>query len=93
MRTLVSATSWSISALQPGSYASETDAAGNITRYNTSDGTSTGSFNNPSLWGSATNLFDGIQFVSGYQLLSFNINCPCRIISTEFYRPVKDQNR
>ena len=76
-----------------GSYATTTDSAGNVTRYNTSDGTSIGSFNNPSLWGGASNLFDGIQFVSGYELPSFNINGPHRIISTEFQGSMKSQNR
>ena len=76
-----------------GSYATATDSAGNITRYNTSDGTSTGSFNNPQLWGGATNLFDGIQFVSGYELPSFNLNGPHRIINTEFQGSMKSPNR
>ena len=76
-----------------GSYATSTDAAGNITRYNTSDGTSTGSFNNPTLWGGATNLFDGIQFVSGYELPSFSISGPQRITSTELQDPLNSQNQ
>ena len=32
---------------------------------NTSDGTATGTFNNPTLWGGSAG-FDGVQFISGF---------------------------
>ncbi len=37
--------------------------------YNTTDGTEYGNVGNPVLWGSTSNpLFDGVQFISGYEL-------------------------
>ncbi len=45
--------------------------------YNTSDGTVNGNLGNPALWGGSGNaFFDGVQFISGYELNEQNNDSP-----------------
>ena len=71
-----------------GPYGHNDDGTCQPLNYNTSDNTENGTVNNPVLWGSTSNpLFDGVQFISGYEITGSGSGLPFEVLDTTIINP------